>query len=91
MINPSLLLIRSLTLASMDSIGDKIIGWFTDIGDAIVRMLKAPFVAVADILGGWASTIGSTWYAPIIMSVVLIVTLIVIYFGFSAIEKLPGQ
>jgi len=80
-----------ITAGTMSDFGDTVIGWFKELGSAIVGMLKAPFVAIAEIFGVWAYNIGSSWYAPIIMAIVLIVTIIITYFGFPAIEKLPGQ
>lgn len=71
----------------MADLGDTIMDWFNDIGQALIDLITAPFNAFSDIWDGWADAISSHgWYAPVLAVVVAIIVLVIFYFGTRIID-----
>jgi len=80
---PLIAVISGLTI---NDIGSTILGWFKEIGQALVDMFTAPFDAINSIFTSWGNSAFGDWWGPILMAVVLVVVVLIFYFGFKVLD-----
>ena len=79
------LAIQSLPLSTThngDGLGEIIISWFRQIGQAFVDMAIAIPTAFANIFSGWVDTVTQDWYGPVYAALALLMVGLIIYAGF---------
>lgn len=77
----SLAIIQNLPLTTEDGLGETIIGWFKDIGQAFVDMIIAIPTAFANIFAGWVDTVTQAWHGPVYAALAILMVGLIIYFG----------
>lgn len=52
-------------------LAETIMGWIEDIGNAMIQMIKAPFLAIAEFFRLWGQAIidDMAWIAPVVVTI----------------------